>query len=71
MKISSLNLRDTDILVAVSLLIASKFDEIDYNLPSFDYMKNTEKLNQFWKGFGIEEFVAFEKFVLKVFGKFI
>jgi hypothetical protein len=69
MKISSLNHRDIDILVAVSLLIASKFDEIDYNLPSFDYMKNTESLNQFWKGFEIEEFVAFEKFVLKVFGK--
>lgn len=65
MKIKSLNHRDIEILAASCLLLASKFDEIDYNLPSFEYMKNTERLKLFWEGLEHQEFVHFEKFIVQ------
>lgn len=52
-------------LVATSLLLASKFNEIDYNLPSFDYLKNSERLGRFWRHFSWREYIEFEKLVLK------
>lgn len=64
MRIPPLDNRDFDLLVATSLLLASKFNEIDYNLPSFDYMKNSEKLGRFWRHFSWREYVEFEKLVL-------
>lgn len=65
MRIPPIDNRDFDLLVATSLLLASKFNEIDYNLPSFDYLKNSERLGRFWRHFSWREYIEFEKLVLK------
>lgn len=65
MRLSSLNHMDIDVLVAACLLIASKFDEIDYNLPSFDYLQNSKRLNHFWSRISWNEYVQFEKFLIQ------
>lgn len=52
------------ILVPAWLLLASKFDEIDYNLPSFNYLRNSQKLSQFWVGFQWADYVEFERTVI-------
>ncbi|CAI2362830.1 unnamed protein product [Moneuplotes crassus] len=52
------------ILVPACLLLASKFDEIDYNLPSFNYLRSSQKLSQFWVGFQWADYVEFERTVI-------
>ena len=54
------------ILVSTWLLISSKFNEIDYNLPSFEYLKHWEKLRHFWQGIQWRDYVEFERFVVKL-----
>ena len=62
--------RDIQILIAVCILLASKLDEIDYNLPSFDYilhhMKNSKYLINYSLKFSKQHYVIFEEITLKM-----
>ena len=66
--ISHLILEKSDLansmLVPTCLFLASKFDEIDYNLPSFEFMKHSNKLKHFWGGLQWKDYVEYERVVL-------
>ena len=69
MWVSTLEKHDIEILAIVWLLMASKLDEIDYNLPSFDYILNHMKNSKFWINYSLRfsknDYIFYEKFVLK------
>ena len=69
MKTHGLSFQNVELLIPTWLLLASKLDEIDYNLPSFEYivqhMKNSEHMNNYSLRFYKEDYIELERFVLK------
>ena len=69
MWVSALGKHDVEILAIVCLLMASKLDEIDYNLPSFEYILNHMKKSKFWINYSLrfnkKDYIFYEKLLLK------
>lgn len=69
MKIHGLSFQTVEMLIPTCLLLASKLDEIDYNLPSFEYiaqhMKNSEHMNNYSLRFYKQDYIEVERFVLR------
>ena len=69
MRIHGLSFQTVEMLIPTCLLLASKLDEIDYNLPSFEYivqhMKNSEHMNNYSLRFFKQDYIELERFVLK------
>ena len=68
MGLSNINHKNIDLLAATCLLLGSKLDEIDYNLPSFEYilyhMKNSEHMKNYSLKFSKQEHIDLEKYIV-------
>lgn len=53
MRITDISFRELELLIPTCLLLASKLDEIDYNLPSFDYMVHHMNKSEHMKNYSL------------------